>query len=270
MPVAAPATPPTPPAEAREAAALLQNVCQLVALPKPTPGVPSFGCACCAPFDGCKPSDAPVVAEQAVYFPTQIVSGAFTSAGAEQRALPMTGCEPHSDNYGGMVLLERSTEGFALHRYVSGLSADQCWPVRRDDGRDLLLCERGDAHQGTAQQQLFVWDFAGSDAQLLGSDPLVSVSDSEMSGCWSERGITVSSTEMRAPRLSKRAGQTELTVELDVREGKVTAPYLARCKELQAASEVTLPNPKRNPRTLLAGHTERLVFRFDGTRFVRR
>jgi hypothetical protein len=263
-------TPPTPPAEGREAAALLQNVCQLAALPNATPGVPSFGCACCAPFDGCKPSDAPVVADQAVYFPTQVVSGAFTSAGAEQRALPMAGCEPHSENYGGMVLLERSTQGFGLHRYVSGLSADQCWPVRRDDGRDVLVCTRSDVHQGTAEQQLFVWDFAASDAELLQGEPLLFVNDNEMSGCWSERGMAVSSTEMAVPRLGKRAGHIELTIELDVREGKVTAAYLARCKELQDAPDNVGSNPKRRPRTLLAGHTERLVFRFDGSKFVRR
>ncbi len=268
-PALTPRPPPaTPPAEARELAGLLQNVCQQGALPEPAPGVPSFGCVCCAPFDGCTPSDPPVAAEQAVYFPSQAVSGAFTSAGADQRALPMAGCEPHSDNYGGMVLLERGTQGFALHRYVSGLSADQCWAVRRDDGRDLLVCTRADAHQGTAEQQLFVWDFAASDAQLLASDALLYVSDNEMSGCWSDPGTAVSSSVMAVPRLSKRAGKLELTVELDVREGKVTAAYLARCKALQDAAESGPPSSKPSPRTLLARRTQRVTFRFDGSKFV--
>lgn len=251
-------------------AALLQNVCQMGALPNPSPGVPSFGCACCAPFDGCKPSDAPMAVAQDVYFPTQAVTGSFTSAGADQRALPMAGCEPHSENFGGMVLLERGANGFIFHRYVSGLSAAQCWPVRRDDGRDLLVCTRSDVHQGTGEQQLFAWDFAASDAQLLEHDALVNVVDDEMSGCWSERGTAVSSTRMSMPRLSQRAGRVELNVELDARRGLVTAAYLARCKELEQAPEGAPPNPKRRPRLLLASHTERLVFRFDGTKFVRR
>lgn len=251
-------------------AALLQNVCQMGALPNPSPGIPSFGCACCAPFDGCKPSDARVVVDQEVYFPTQAVSGSFTSAGADQRALPMAGCEPHSENFGGMVLLERGADGFIFHRYVSGLSADQCWPVRRDDGRDLLVCTRADAHQGTGEQQLFVWDFAASDAQLLERDSLVDVKDDEMSGCWSERGTAVSSAQMGIPRLSQRAGRVELTIELDVRRGPVTAAYLARCQELQETPEGALPDPKHRPRMLLASQTARLVFRFDGANFARR
>jgi hypothetical protein len=210
-----------------------------------------------------------MVPEQAVYFPTRIVSGAFTSRGAEQRALPMIGCEPHSENYGGMVLLERGEHGFVLHRYVSGLSADQCLAVRRSDGRDLLVCSRSDVHQGTAEQQLFVWDFAASDAQLIETAAILSVRDDEISGCWSERGSAVSSTAMMEPHLSRRAGHVELTVELDVREGKVTAAYLARCQELLQGPEGVLPNPKRRPRMLLAGHhTQRLVFRFDGAQFV--
>ncbi len=238
------------------------------ALPTRARGVPSFGCACCAPFDGCKPSDPPVAVDQEVYFPTQSISGAFTSAGVDQRAMPMSGCEPHSENYGGMVLLEHGSEGFTLHRYVSGLRADQCWPVRRTDGRDELVCRRGDFHTGTAEEQLFVWDFAASDAQLLEGDPLLFVSDNEWSGCSSDRGSAVSSTQMRAPRVSQRAGQVELSVELDVREGRVTAAYLARCKEVQEAPEDAPANPKRSPRMLLAGHTEHVVFRFDGAKFV--
>ncbi len=251
-------------------AALLQNVCQMGTLPKPSPGILSFGCACCAPFDGCRPSDAPLVVDQEVYFPSQAVSGAFTSAGADQRALPMAGCEPHSENYGGMVLLERGPNGFLFHRYVSGLSADHCWPVRRDDGRDLLVCTRGDVHQGMADQQLFVWDFADSDAQLLGRDALLYVSDDEMSGCWSDLGTAVASTEMRTPSLGKRAGHVEISVELDVREGRVNAAYLARCKERQQTPDDAPVNAKRRPRILLRGHTERVTFRFDGAKFVRR
>ena len=268
--VATPLPLPTVPAEAREAAELLRNVCQMGAPLNPMPGELSFGCVCCAPFDGCKPSDPPVVADESVYFPHQTISGAFTSAGADQRVMPMWGCETHAENYGGTVLLERGTDGFVLHRYISGLSANQCWPVRRVDGRDLLVCTRSDVHQGTAEQNLFVSDLTASDAQIFATPALLYVSDDEMSGCWSERGRDVSSTEMAVPRLSTRAGHVELTVELDVREGKVTAPYLARCKELQESPDDAPSDPKRRPRTLLRGHTEHVAFRFNGTKFVRR
>ena len=260
---------PVPPAEARELASLFQDVCQLAALPDAPDGVPGFGCACCAPFDGCKPSDPPFSVDQQVYFPTSSVSGAFTRAGADQRALPMIGCEPHSENYGGLVVLERKAERFVVERYISGLNPGRCWAVRRDDARDLLLCTQQDVHQGSAQGQLLQLDLSQSDEQLLASPPLLDVGDNELSGCWSELGVAVSSIQMGQPLLGERAGRRELTIDLDVREGLVTRKYLARCQEQQQAAEGSpLPPAASSPRDLLKGRRERRVFRFDGSRFV--
>lgn len=261
---------PTAPAHAQELASLFQDVCQLVSLPDAPAGAPSFGCACCAPFDGCKPGDAPAEVAQQAYFPAAAVRGNFTRVGAEEQAMPMDGCEPHSENYGGLLLLERQGPSFALERYISGLNAARCWSMHRDDGRDALLCERDDVHQGTADQQLFEVDLTLSDEQLLVAPPLLAVTDDEMSGCWSAKGTAVSSTVMKPPQLSQRGGRTQLTVELDVRRGRVSAAYLARCKALEAAADVDGPPAKSlpRPRQLLAGKTERLVFRFDGSKLV--
>ena len=255
--------------ESPQLASLFANVCRWASLPSAAPGTPRFGCACCAPFDGCRPGDAPARAAPQVYAPAQIIEGAFTRAGAEQRAIPMLGCEPHSENFGGMLLLERGSSGFALARYVSGLFASQCWPVPGADGRDLLLCERSDAHQGVADDLFFQWDLALPEPQLAETAPLLATSDDEMSGCTSEPGRAVSSTRITARRLSSRASAVELDLELDVRQGQVTDAYLARCRELEQPAVATRPDAPGGPRTLLAGHVERLVLHFDGSRFSR-
>ena len=70
-------------------------------------------------------------------------------------------------------------------------------------------------------------------------------------------------------RLSSRASAVELDLELDVRQGQVTDAYLARCRELEQPAVATRPDAPGGPRTLLAGHVERLVLHFDGSRFSR-
>jgi hypothetical protein len=267
-PAPAPRAQPTPPPALRELAALFGQVCQLASLPDAPAGEPSFGCACCPPFDGCNPSDPPTETSEQVYFPSRFVGGSFTRAGADQRAMPMDGCEPHSENYGGLLVLERKSGGFALERYISGLNAAQCWGVRRDDGRDLLLCQRADVHQGTGEQLLFQLDLAEPDEKLLSAEPLVYVSDNEMSGCWSDKGTVVASVEMQPPRIATRVGRPQLTLSFDVRQGPVTDPYLARCKALEQLAEGAAPAPTERPRLLLAHKTEKLVFRFDGSKFA--
>jgi len=259
-----PSGPAAPPVSA-ELTALLGGVCQLVSRPGKTP---SAGCACCAPFDECRPSDPPFTGYDDVFAPAQVIEGAFTRAGADQRALPIEGCEPHAANGGGMLLLERSPGGFVVERYIGSLFAGECQPVRRTDGRDLLVCARSDAHQGTGTVQLFQWDLAAPEEQLVEAGPLLEARDDEWSGCGSELGQAVSSTEVVRWHVTGSTAGTRLTVDLDVREGPVTKAYLSRCRKLEQAPEGSRPDAAHRPRMLLPGRRQRLVFRFDGNRFT--
>lgn len=258
---------PLPPPGSEEVASWLGGVCQLAMVKHDGSEPASFGCACCAPFDGCQPGSVSDAVDD-VFVPSTAVSGSFSRAGADERALTMRGCESHAENYGGLLLLERRPEGVVLKRYVSGLNAEDCWAVRRDDGRDVLLCLRGDVHQGTADERLFLWDLSQSDEQLLASEELFSVVDNAWSGCWSPVGTEVSSLQLLPLALSTKAGRLELALELDARRGRVTPAYLARCNALEQAEDAAAARALPSPRTLLRPSRERLHFRFDGSRFV--
>jgi len=259
-----PSGPAAPPVSA-ELTALLGGVCQLVSRPGKTP---SAGCACCAPFDECRPSDPPFTGYDDVFAPAQVIAGTFTRAGADQRALPIEGCEPHAANGGGMLLLERSPGGFVVERYIGSLFAGECQPVRRTDGRDLLVCARSDAHQGTGTVQLFQWDLAAPEEELVEAGPLLQAQDDEWSGCGSELGQAVSSTEIVRWAVRKAPGGARLSVDLDIREGLVTEPYLARCRRFEQMTADAGRDPTQRPRALLRHRRERQVFRFDGNRFI--
>lgn len=110
-----------------------------------------------------------------VFAPSASVPGSFTRAGADERALTMPGCEPHSENYGGLLL---------------------------------------------------------------------------------------------PPELRTQAGRVELVLQLDARRGRVTPAYLARCNALEQNEDTAVARALPIPRTLLRRSRERLVFRFDGAKFV--
>ena len=267
---AAPGTSASPATKAaNEFKALFAGVCQIGTVPNASSGLPAIGCTCCPPFDECRPA-GPAQDVESVYAPNSVVAGAFTRPGADQRAVAMQGCESHAENYGGMLLLERGPQGFQVVRYVSALAANSCWAVRRKDGRDLLVCERDDGHQGTTNQALYQWDLSGSDQQLLNTDELVYVNDNELSGCWSDPGAEISSTRMLPPRFDFRPGRPLLTLDFDIRQGRVSKPYLARCQELMQASEAAPPDPRRSPRNLLPARMQRQVFGFDGSQLVQK
>jgi hypothetical protein len=257
-----------------ELLSLLRGSCQLAPL-RNAPSGPAAGCTCCAPFDACRPQSSSSSKDllsstpsDDVFQPSLALAGSYTRAGRDEWALTMQGCEPHVENFGGMLLLARGNDGYELKRYVSGLNADACWAIRRDDARDLLVCRRGDVHQGVAEEMLFQWDLAEADDALLRTAPLADVSDDEMEGCWSEAGTPVSSTHLGEPRFGEEAGRPLLTLVLDAREGVVSAEYLERCRELEHAPEGSPMEASRYPRTLLPRAVDYLRFRFDGSRFV--
>jgi hypothetical protein len=256
--------------EERDVEALLANVCQLAYVASATPGLSHVGCACCPPFEECEPGKPAIRRSESAYFPGDVVSGAFTRAGADQRAVPIAGCESHAENYGGMLVLDRGASGLVVERYISVLAPGRCWTARRDDGRDLLVCERGNMHQGHAQQLFFQWDLAQSDEDLNGAEPLLDVADDAWSGCYGDVGRSIESAEASVPRFRTRFGRPELEIALDIREGKVTQAYLDRCRALESLAESGSPaDPARAPRALLRQRSAQVTFRFDGARFVR-
>jgi hypothetical protein len=87
--------------------------------------------------------------------------GSFTHAGLDELAATFDGCEPHAGNYGGTVLYRNVDGQWQNIAYTSGLHPSRCQPYRRADGRDVLICEWTDGHQGTAWTLIFVYDFAG-------------------------------------------------------------------------------------------------------------
>jgi hypothetical protein len=206
-----------------------------------------------------------------VYWPRWTLSGSFSRAGEPQLLLGMDGCESHAENYGGLLLLRRRGDSFELAHYYSGLNPSDCRAFRRDDGRDLLVCRDYDVHQGFAREGLSQWQLPDGELDVSAGEVLLDLEDNSQSACWSELNDKISSRQIRKREYLQGASRMELVVEVELREGQVSAEYLKRCEEAESASVAgAKPDPSRSPLKLLRSRKEQHRFRFDGSRFVRR
>jgi hypothetical protein len=82
----------------------------------------------------------------------------------DEALLTTTGaCEGHVSHFSGSFLL--SKQGTRLHRvwYRPGYFATDCKKLRAKDGRDVLICQASDAHQGVAGEFLYLIDVVRND-----------------------------------------------------------------------------------------------------------
>jgi hypothetical protein len=87
-----------------------------------------------------------------------VTRGHFRSATSDDAALWMRGCEPHSFNFGGTVLLTRGAEKWQMIWYKPAIQTESCHKVRLRGGREVLVCIGAAGSQGTVVTGLYVED----------------------------------------------------------------------------------------------------------------
>ena len=234
---------PVPAAEAKE---LLRAVC-------PRAVVEGKGCASCPAYTDPKwPGTWDL---EAVHY------GHF--AGKEdEAALAMNGCAPHSLQFGGTVLLVRREGRWKMQWSELGLITSRCASVPRKDGRDLLVCETEDMHQGIGDRAVFVADLGRASGER--QTGLLGISDN-MNTCGENVAETTTSID---PLQSAAYHQIEFDpvaarLRIDVEYGwrPYTRPEMLACREAQGKNkplpEALAPKAK----------TYRVEFDFNGDRF---
>ena len=66
-----------------------------------------------------------------------ITRGHFLSQASQDAALSTLGCEPHSENSGGTVLLTRRAGQWVMLWYKAGVDTSQCHKIPLRDARDI-------------------------------------------------------------------------------------------------------------------------------------
>ena len=102
--------------------------------------------------------------------PVAVISGHFLSPTSEDAALSMQGCEPHSENFGGTILLTRRAQHWAMLWYKAGVDTTKCHKVQLRDRRDVLVCIGGSRAQGIVVTDLYVGDLLAPTGSLMAED----------------------------------------------------------------------------------------------------
>jgi hypothetical protein len=235
------------------------------------------GCRACPPFGPGSAPDGQVVSDPATFYPIEgVYPGSFTAPGVDQRAVVFAGCEPHSANYGGTLLVDVVSPGvFRAAGYYSGVHPQSCRPYRRPDGRDLLVCTWSDVHQGEGYEQLFSFDFAAAppgDTTGKGWTELVTVHRNAFAACHGmppQQGLRQG--RILGFRFEEHAGEKapRIVVELEHRftpySPAVSQAVKKACEEARAAGREPVIDA---PAVLGAPRKETVELVFDGRGFV--
>jgi hypothetical protein len=88
----------------------------------------------------------------------RVTRGHFLSATSDDAVLAMLGCEPHSENFGGTVLLSRTSRQWNMLWYKPGIETSQCHKVQLRAAREILVCTGEYGGQGNNSIALYVED----------------------------------------------------------------------------------------------------------------
>jgi len=219
------------------------------------------GCRTCPPFEGAAAiSDGRIAVDGNDFYELELsISGHFTAPNADQRLAVFRGCEPHSENFGGTLIAERSGEKFRALRYLSGLHPQACQAYHLADGRDLAVCEFTGTHQSLSTDTLRVLDFTSNPPK---EQTLLSFTNQDP--CLTEPGTRSSEELIESFELNQNpaAKNNGLVIRTTRTARTLDEPYQRYCRENAAGSPGERPFSKPEVTTR--------QYRFNGEGFVPR
>ena len=76
------------------------------------------------------------------------IDGSFSKPDTHQKLMDTFGCEPHSNSFGGALLLESNNGQWQRLYYQSGIRLNDCLSYRTENLTELLVCNEIDIFQG--------------------------------------------------------------------------------------------------------------------------
>jgi hypothetical protein len=145
------------------------------------------------------------------------VQGHFLGPESDDVVVAMAGCEPHSHNFGGSVVLTRRNNKLQKRWYLPGVNTDRCRTVRLRTGRDILLCEEVYSQAGVVEHYLYTIDMRTANRPR--PRELLRVTDT-MGACYgTSRQASIEDAKLHD---IDGDGQSDLTVTVQYGTRKVT------------------------------------------------
>jgi hypothetical protein len=208
-----------------------------------------LGCAHCPPDSGF-PTMSMTWSLESVTF------GHFLSPASDDAVLWMTGCEPHSENFGGAVLLTTNSGTWSMLWYRPGVQVKRCHKLPLSNGREILVCIGTFGGQGNNFTNIYVEDLLNPKPVLMaengdGENTVFSALDNTWTCGWDDHGRVTITTIDRVEFLTGKSGVPLLSITASSGEGR-------------AKPEGQLPCVPGQDPARPATKTFRIDFEFDG------
>ena len=100
----------------------------------------------------------------------RVTRGHFLSPTSEDAVLQMEGCEPHSANFGGSILLTRRSQRWIMIWYKPGVFTGRCHKIPLATGREILVCMGTYGGQGNNWTAFYAEDLLAPSNILMSAD----------------------------------------------------------------------------------------------------
>lgn len=178
----------------------------------------------------------------------RVTRGHFLSPTSDDAALFMEGCEPHSENWGGTILLTRESQGWVMKWYKAGVETSQCHKVALQSAREILVCLGETGGQGFNSTELYVEDLLHPAATLMGEDeaPFFAADDDTLTCGYDEELKTTSKVTRAFIEKVEFSADTPaaISVTAGLGETTVTTEEALACMKHRDGSEVPSPPVK--------------------------
>lgn len=189
-----------------------------------------------------------------------VTFGHFLSSNSEDALVAGVGCEDYANLMSGVYLFTKHGVSWQKVRYTSGWNADDCKKLPGSDGRDRLVCESADMHQGVADSFLYLLD-PGQDPRERednGLDLFLDVTDS-LGSCVALPDGTVLSGQIESVSFTPTSEPHAVRITVATRLGKAVIP-----EKIMFACDQSDRKLKPTVATVL----RRYEFVFDGQKVV--
>lgn len=202
----------------------------------------------------------------------RITRGHFLSPQSDDAVLSMSGCEPHSYNFGGTILLTRQAGKWNMLWYKGGIPTGNCHRVKLQSGREVLICLGGYGGQGMVETNLYIEDLLTPKAALMadGNNAFFSVGDNTGSCGYNledeSKPFPLTRHYIERVLFQNATDETSLGLSVFARRGERTMTIA----QVKACYEEHIPGiPHRGLTFDPPTKPYRVDFKFDGKKMVR-
>ncbi len=108
-----------------------------------------------------------------------VIYGSFTKPGIREALVDLEGCQVHTGNWGGTVLLRSNNYGWDKIRYEGGFRSNICQKLKTNSSRNFVVCQGEYANHGRSSEWL---ELVKVDTDKMTQNTIVNV-DSNGSSC---------------------------------------------------------------------------------------